>query len=64
MEMSARMRRALKFVEIHTAAEIEAEVKRLRPEIARLIEQGMVRVWCLEEDLRTLAYNHLSERKL
>lgn len=53
----------MKVVEIHTAAEIDAEVKRLRPETARLIEQRMVRVWCLEDDLRTLAYNRLTERK-
>lgn len=56
-------RASMRFVEPHSAAEIEAEVRRLRPETARLIEQGMVRVWCLEEDLRTLAYNHLTERK-
>lgn len=53
-----------KVVEIHTAAEVDAEVKRLRPESARLIEQGIVRVWCLEEDLRTAAYNRLTEHKL
>jgi hypothetical protein len=55
----------VEFVDIHTHAEVSAEVERLRRdtvELAWLIELGVVRPWFLEEDLRTEAYNRLTDQ--
>jgi hypothetical protein len=50
-------------VEIHTREEIEAEIEKLRPSLAMLINDGIIRSWCIEDDLRVEAYNRLTERK-
>lgn len=53
-------------VEIHTATEIAAEVDLLRAdavEVEKLTRIGVLRPWCFEVDLRTEAYNRLTEKK-
>jgi hypothetical protein len=52
-----------RIAEIHSPAEVAAEVEVLRAdvkEIKRLEAVGYLRGWCYEEDLRTEAYNRLT----
>jgi hypothetical protein len=55
--------KTMKVIEIHTAEEIAAEVERLRPEITQLLLDGAIRPGCIEDDLKTAAYNRLTEKK-
>jgi hypothetical protein len=59
------MSNEMKIIELHTSVEIEAEVERLRPELDNLIARGEIRPHgaCIENDLRVLAYNRLTEKK-
>lgn len=50
-------------VEIHTPDEVTQEVARIRPRLETLLADGEVRPFCIEEDLRTLAYNNLTLSK-
>jgi hypothetical protein len=53
------------FVDIHTHAEVSAEVERLRRntvELAWLVALGIIRPWFLEADLRVEAYNRLTDK--
>jgi hypothetical protein len=55
------------YIEIHTAEEITAEVEHMRqqPKLMNgLFINGTLRRWCLEEDLRTEAYNRLTLKTL
>ena len=57
-----------KWVELHTPEEVATEVEALRAdddELRRLMSLGILRPYkfCFEEDLRTEAYNRLTERK-
>jgi hypothetical protein len=55
----------VQFIDIHTPAAVSAEVKRLRrntAEVSYLLHIGALRLWCLEEDLRTEAYNRLTDK--
>lgn len=56
----------MKIIEIHTHEEIEAEVEVLRAdviEVLNLAGLGVLRAHCFEEDLRTEAYNRLTDKK-
>lgn len=52
-----------KCFDIHTKEEVDAEVERLRPKLAVLVTEFIIRPWCLEEDLRREAYNRLTIKK-
>lgn len=48
---------------IHTNDEITEEVERLRAELPSLLAAGIVHPFFIEEDLKTEAYNRLTEKK-
>jgi hypothetical protein len=51
-------------VEIWSKDQIKAEVKRLRRKTSLLIRLRIIRPWCLESDLKTLAYNMLTRKMM
>lgn len=51
-------------INIHTDAEIDAMVEQLREQLPELIDCGFVRSWCIESDLRVVAYNSLTLQKI
>jgi hypothetical protein len=66
-DQSSTWHRPMKIIEIHTPEEIAAEVEVLRAdheEVARLVNLGVLRYVCFEDDLKTEAYNRLTEKKL
>ena len=57
----------MRIIEIHTPDEVAAEAEVLRAdaaEVVRLMWLGVLRTTSFEEDLRTEAYNRLTEKKL
>jgi hypothetical protein len=53
----------IRTVEIHTPQEVDAMVEKLRSQLPRLLREQIVRPFCIEDDLRTLAYNTLTDEK-
>ena len=54
----------MKIIEIHTSEEVEREVKHLRKRLRKLLQDGIIRSHCIEDDLRVAAYNSLTKKKL